>query len=149
MPGGQPTKYTIQKALEVCELTASSSLSLATICKQLNLKYGTVRQWIKDNPEFSSNYARAKEDQADYLAEEIISIADDGSNDYMTIQKGDIEYNVENKEVTNRSRLRVDARKWAAGKLKPKRYGDKIDIDLSSTTTGELIIKGQKFADKN
>jgi hypothetical protein len=149
MPAGQPTKYTIEKALKVCELTASSSKSLATICKELDLKYGSVRQWMKDNPEFSSMYAHAKEDQADYLAEEILSIADDGSNDYMTIEKGDQSYNVENKEVTNRSRLRVDSRKWIASKLKPKRYADKIDIDVTSTNTGELIIKGQKFADKN
>lgn len=149
MPAGRPTVFDIKIAEQVCELTACSEKSLATICNELGYGYSTVRNWIRTNPEFLAMYAHAKEDQADYLAEQILSIADDGSNDYMTIQKGDAQYNVEDKEVTNRSKLRIDARKWIASKLKPKRYADKIDIDVTSTNTGELIIKGQKFADKN
>jgi hypothetical protein len=46
-----------------------------------------------------------------------------------------VTYNVENKEWTNRSRLRIDARKWVASKLKPKVYGDKTDI----TSGGEQL----------
>lgn len=82
---------------------------------------------------FLHQYAHAREAQADFMAEEIIEIADDGSNDYMTVVKGDQEYNIENKEVTNRSKLRVDARKWVASKLKPKKYGDKIDLNHSGS----------------
>jgi len=47
----------------------------------------------------------------------------------MTITKGDETYNVEDREVTNRSRLRVDSRKWLASKLNPKKYGDKLELD--------------------
>ncbi len=67
------------------------------------------------------------------MSEDILDIADDGSNDLMTIQKGNTEYEIENKEVTNRSRLRVDTRKWLMSKMKPKKYGDKID----HTTNGK------------
>ncbi len=67
------------------------------------------------------------------MAEDILDIADDGSNDFMTITKGDKTYEVENKEVTNRSRLRVDTRKWIMSKMKPKKYGDKLDM----TTNGK------------
>jgi hypothetical protein len=82
----------------------------------------------ENKDDFCTRYARAKEEQADFMIEEMIDIADDGSNDLMTITKGDIEYEQENKEVTNRSKLRIDTRKWIASKLKPKKYGDKLDL---------------------
>lgn len=69
------------------------------------------------------------------MAEDILDIADDGSNDLMTIQKGSVTYEVENKEVTNRSRLRVDTRKWLMSKMKPKKYGEKMDV----TSDGEAL----------
>ena len=69
------------------------------------------------------------------MADEIIDIADEGVNDLMTVVYGDEEYEKENKEVVNRSRLRVDTRKWLLSKLIPKKYGDKIDV----TSGGERI----------
>jgi hypothetical protein len=131
--------FTQEIADKICEAIATSSMSLRSICKQDGMpSVSAVLKWLakgskEDSPEefrtFVHQYARAREEQADFLAEEILEIADDGSNDLMTITKGDISYEVENKEVTNRSRLRVDARKWIASKLKPKKYGDKMDID--------------------
>lgn len=109
---------------------------LRTILKRKGMpSSSTFFIWLNEDDELSKRYARAKEVQAEALADEIIEIADDGSNDYMTIVKGDKEYNVENKEVTNRSRLRVDARKWLLSKTLPKKYGDRIDI----TTDGEKV----------
>ena len=84
--------------------------------------------FIRNNNERIDRYARAKELQMDYLAEEIIDISDDGKNDFMSVVRGDEVYEQENKEVTNRSRLRVDTRKWIMAKLAPKKYGDKIDV---------------------
>ncbi|MBY3220874.1 hypothetical protein HFO18_07085 [Rhizobium laguerreae] len=53
------------------------------------------------------------------MADEMFDIADDGSNDVMTIAKGDAEYEIENKEATNRSKLGVDTGKWYVSKLAP------------------------------
>lgn len=133
--GGRPSTYSEDIAKKVCELTATSSKSLKTICEELDLAPSTVLDWLSDKKEFSEMYARAKDLQADYLAEEILEIADDGTNDYMTITKGDIQYNVEDREVTNRSKLRVEARKWIAAKLKPRKYSEKLDV----TSNGESI----------
>jgi len=141
---GAPSKYDIEKAKDVCELTATSSKSLKTICQELDLKVRTVLDWLAENNsenEFAQMYARAKQEQADFLAEEILDIADDGSNDLMTIVKGDISYEQENKEVTSRSKLRVDARKWVASKLKPKKYGDRIDLNHEGGQT--IVVKFQ------
>jgi hypothetical protein len=89
-------------------------------------------QWLRDKEDYSNQYARAKEDQADYLAEEILEIADDSSGDTDYTETGKI---VMNAEFVARSRLKVDARKWIAAKLKPKKYGDKVDV----TTDGKSI----------
>ena len=112
---------------------------MKSVCIELDLAVGTVLAWLAREPTFQERYARAKEMQADLLAEEILDIADDGSNDFMTIIKNDVEYTVENKEWLNRSRLRVDSRKWIASKLKPKKYGDKMA--LTGNDGGPIEVK--------
>ncbi|MRT15310.1 hypothetical protein GJV07_24135 [Enterobacteriaceae bacterium RIT711] len=77
-------------------------------------------------------YARAREVQAEILAEEIIEIADDSSGDVFVDDDGREQTN---HERVARSRLRVDARKWYASKLAPKRYGDRIQHDQKITIT--------------
>jgi len=147
-----PTKFNQDIAEKICEELSTSSKSLRTICKQDGMPtVRTVLSWLSEGdkedgkPEFKAflhQYARARENQADFLAEEIIEIADDGSNDLMTITKGDTSYEQENKEVTNRSKLRVDARKWIASKLKPKKYGDRIDHNHEGGQT--IIVKHEE-----
>jgi hypothetical protein len=89
-------------------------------------------------PEFAEQYAHARDSQADTLADEILDIADDGSNDYM----GDDE--TYNGDAVARSKLRVDARKWIASKLKPKKYGDKtlLGSDPENPLPPGFILKG-------
>lgn len=95
----------------------------------------TFYKWLIDDKNLSDQYARACEIRAEGVFEEILDIADDGTNDYMTITKGDMEYNVEDREVTSRSKLRVQARQWWLSKVHPKKYGDKLDV----TTDGQQI----------
>ncbi len=130
---GRPSKYSNELATSICEQICTSSKSLRTICEGLDISVASVLTWLRDKPEFLAQYTRAKEEQADYMIEEMIDIADDGSNDLMTVTKGDASYEMENKEVTNRSKLRVETRKWIASKLKPKKYGDKLDVNQTNT----------------
>lgn len=136
----RPEIYTEEIAKELCYKISTSNKSLKTICKELEISVKTVLNWLNDETkaEFLRQYARAKEEQADFLAEEMIEIADDSSQDNMTITGPDGKLKVvEDREWTNRSRLRVDTRKWIASKLKPKKYGDKIDV----TTQGQAITQ--------
>lgn len=142
---GRPPIYTPELANKVCEQIATSSKSLRTICAEEGMpSVGTILSWLNSSPEFLAQYTRAKQEQADYLVEEMLDISDDGSNDLMTITKGDVSYDVENKEVTNRSKLRVETRKWIASKLKPKKYGEKLDV------TGNILHRkaGKDLADE-
>ena len=101
-----------------------------------------VYRWLSDDEhkEFRDNYAQAREQQADLLADEIIEIADDSSGDVIEVN-GKV---VMDHEFAARSRLRVDARKWKASKLAPKKYGDKIELGGEikiETITGMQIKK--------
>lgn len=131
----RPSLYTEELADKICHQIATSSKGLHSICKADDMPSTvTVYSWLKDenHKEFLNKYVRAREDQADFLADEILQIADDSSKDTIEHEKfGEIE----NKEWVNRSKLRVDARKWVASKLKPKKYGDKMDL----TTDGEKL----------
>lgn len=93
----------------------------------------TFFKWLAHDAELAKQYARAREAQADAMLEEILEIADDGTNDTIVDEDG---HERTNQDVIARSRLRVDARKWAMSKMAPKKYGEKIDHSI----TGELDI---------
>lgn len=137
---GRIGRYTTALAERICEMIATTSLATKEICKLNGIDYATVKRWIaKENHPFCALYARAKEQQYELLAEEIITISDDGSNDYMTIVIGEgLEIQKENKELVNRSRLRVESRKWLLAKLKPKVYGDKVDLNHGGQTDNPI-----------
>lgn len=132
---GRPTDYSQNIADLICERLADGE-SLRSICEDEALPArSTVFRWLSLHPEFSDQYARAREAQADAIFDDILEIADDGRNDWMERQNADGE-NIgwrENGEALRRSALRVDARKWMAGKLRPKKYSDKLDLNVSGS----------------
>lgn len=141
----RPEIYTAELANLICAEISTSAKSLRTICLQENMPcVATVLNWLNDDKEgFLAQYTRAKENQAELMAEEMLDIADDGSNDFMAITgKGGNDYEVENKEWTSRSKLRVETRKWLLSKLKPKKYGDKITQELVGANGGPVQITG-------
>lgn len=85
----------------------------------------TFYKWILEDKIKAKRYAHACEARADSIFEEMLDIADDGTNDYMTLDDG---REVLNSEHVQRSKLRIDARKWMLAKMNPTKYGDKIDV---------------------
>ena len=119
----------------ICERIADGE-SLRKICADEDMpSVASFMRWLGDekNEALREQYARARERQADFYAEEIIQIADDGSNDTYKDEDGNVRTD---QDVIGRSRLRVDARKWYASKLAPKKYGDKIEVD--NTIKGKI-----------
>lgn len=128
--GGRPTIYTKELGEAICQQLAEGK-SLRHVVESEDMpSSSTVYRWLlqDDKKGFWEQYAQSRDIQAEQMFEEILDIADDGTNDYMTIKKGDYEYNVEDREVTNRSKLRVETRKWFLSKVLPKKFGDKIDL---------------------
>lgn len=101
----------------------------------------TVLRWIARHDEFRDQYARAKQEGAEAIAEEMFDIADDGSNDWM--EKMDAEGNAYgwqlNGEHVQRSKLRIETRKWYLSKIMPKKYGDKIQTEHSGDLSIQVI----------
>lgn len=130
---GRPSEYTQEIADKICALLAEG-ISLRTVCKGEEMPdLSTIFRWMRVHPEFNNQYAKAKEESADAMLEETMDIADNGSNDWMATNDPENPGFKFNGESFQRSRLRVDTRKWAMSKLKPKKYGDKIDM----TTNGK------------
>lgn len=139
-PRGRPSDYQKEIGDKICLMISTNVMSIKRILKSDESfpSPPALFRWINSNEDFRNQYARAKEAQAEMMAEEMLEIADDGSNDLMTIVKGDQVYQKENKEVTNRSRLRVDTRKWLMSKMFPKKYGEKIQQDVNVKTEPDL-----------
>lgn len=125
---GGKSSYTKDIADKICEELARGK-SLVRICDEINVSYSTVMKWLTDFPDFSDNYTRAREEQAEYLADEIIHLID--QEPAKSLNKAGHEV-IDNGWVTNQ-RNRIDARKWIASKLLPKKYGDKQHIELNGT----------------
>lgn len=126
--------------------------SLRSICKDEDMPArSTVHVWLAERNEFAEKYALARDRQADTIFDEILDIADDGENDWLEKHGKDGE-NLGwrlNGEAVLRSRLRVDARKWMAGKLRPKKYGEKllgdpdnpiVTAQMSDTDLARLLV---------
>lgn len=118
--GGRPSDYMPEVANDICALLMTGE-SLRSICKRHGMPaMSTVTLWLAKHEEFSAQYARAREVQAEVLAEDIIMLADTAVEDGAAVAK---------------ARLQVDARKWYASKLAPKRYGERIQHEQKITIT--------------
>jgi hypothetical protein len=152
-PIGRPTKYDTNIASEIC-VRISNGESLRQICMADDMPaQSTVYLWLTLHPAFSEMYARAREEQADTLADEIIAIADEQPEIIAVVDKKTgalIEHKLDG-AFLQWQKNRIDARKWTAMKLKPKKYGDKIALggdgdappikteDMGSTRLFEVI----------
>ena len=124
--GGRP-KRTKELATQVCALIAAGE-SLRAIGRRPDMPSADFfREWLAADADFAAQYARAREEQADHYADEIVEMAD------AAIGK-------DAAEVQAR-RLAVDARKWVASKLKPKKYGEKVTQEHTGPGGGAVKIE--------
>ena len=125
MEGGRPSKFSQEMADAICEQIVLGK-SMRQICQQQDMPAErTVYYWLEKDREFCQQYARAREAQADRLFEECLAIADEAEGDVVLTTGEDGKAIARpNHANVQRARLRVDTRKWAAGKLAPKKYGE-------------------------
>lgn len=126
---GRPTKYNKDLADEICS-GLSMGYSIRTVLKMggdVMPSLQTFFSWLRLHKEFLDQYARAKEEAVDAMAEEIQDIADESANDYMLVKYGKEWVTVQNKEAMMRSKMRIEVRQWIMAKIKPRKYGNKFD----------------------
>ncbi len=136
--------YSEELANAICERLAGGE-SLNSICRAHEMPAeSTVRLWEKQDLDgFAAKYAQARATGYERMADELIEIADDGQNDWMERNAQDNKGWEVNGEHVQRSRLRIDARKWMLSKMLPKVYGDKQTNVLENpdgTALGVVMI---------
>lgn len=119
---GRPTKFTQELADTICFRIANGE-TLRAICRDIDLPPSTVIEWTMNNKTFSEQYAQSRQKQADAYADMILDEA----------------FNSHDAQI---GRLRVDALKWVASKLAPKRYGDKVEVEQTGTQKIRVIMGG-------
>jgi len=113
---GRPSGYSRARGEAICRQIADGKT-----LRELKVATSTVMRWVADHPEFREQYARAREAQADSLAEEIIHEARKATP--------------ANAQAV---RVQIDALKWAASKRAPKKYGDRASVEHSGPEGGPI-----------
>jgi len=144
---GRPTIYNKELADKICSIIATHPFGLKKLTKMYDEMPAeiTVNKWRWKHEYFAMQFAKAKLVQAELLAEDCLDISDDTSNDTKINANGT---EVCNSEYVNRSRLRVDTRKWIASKLRPRQYGDAKQIQELEDHNDELRLKVKELKAK-
>jgi hypothetical protein len=118
----RPSIFSEELAAEICK-RLSSGMSLRKICSENDMpNISTIMDWLSKNETFSAQYARAREAQAETLADQIVDLVDE-------------------EDDPAKARVRMDARKWFASKVAPKKYGDKISQEVSGPNSGPVTFQ--------
>jgi len=129
------SKKTPERIAAILHDIESSTASTKAICAKNDISRSEWLLWLSKDEELSDRYARAKDKQLELMADEILDISDESSEDDIFIEEetkeGKSARRALNHEFVQRSKLRVDSRKWLLSKLKPKKYGDKLGVEHS------------------
>jgi hypothetical protein len=116
---GRPSTYTHETAKEICRMI-ENGMTLVAICQLPDMPdISTVYDWQDSHTEFSESYARARQRQADTFASMVMTEA----------------FNSHDAQI---GRLRIDALKWTASKLAPKKYGDKVEVEQTGNANFKI-----------
>jgi len=125
---GRPAKMDAVVFEKVCSEIEVTHEGLNALCKQYDSSAPAFIAFknADESGKLSERYARARDNQADYLADLMLDVAFSKSSDPNMVQ---------------RDRLKIDSLKWIASKLKPKMYGDKLDLTADIKTKHKVSFK--------
>ena len=150
--GGVASNYTDGMARKICRRIMDGE-SLRTICKDPKMPgLSTVKDWL-NNPEyeaFREHYYNARRIFAELLMDEVIELADDSANDWVATydKRGNHNGWKPDHECVQRSRLRIDTRKWLASKLIPRIYGERLEVDHGVTDDLKELLQQSSNNDR-
>ncbi|SFU74978.1 hypothetical protein [Nitrosospira multiformis] len=126
-----------RKVVDAIFAGISLGKSARAMCVEVGISQRVLWKWLASDEELMRQYQRAKELCVDAYAEEIIEISDEGSRDTYVDEKG---REVINREVIARAQLRIDARKWYAARLAPRKYGDKLPVTHEGSDARKSVV---------
>lgn len=114
--GGRPTIRTDELVKQIL-FRIMCGESVRQICSDPEMpNRSTIYDWLASDEGFSDQYARAHEVAADEVFDEIIEIADKCPPD---------------KGFVAAANIQINARKWVVARKVPKKYGDKVDVNIN------------------
>lgn len=141
MPAGRPSDYTPELADLICERIANGE-SLRRIARDDGMPIpNTIMRWARTIEEFRVQYARAKTEQMDHYAEQLVDISDSNEDDTYSTGEGEVKHDTDH---IQRAKLRIDTRKWVMARLAAKKYGDKSEQNVTASVTVTRLV----FSDK-
>ena len=123
---------------EVILARISEGASVSSVLEPQDMPHrSTFHEYVAKTEGAADKYARACEERETRMFEQIEQIADDARNDFMEAKRKDGSTDIVfDREHVERSKLRIEARKWMLGKMRPKKYGDKLDVEHG----GNLVV---------
>lgn len=119
----RPSDYTPELAATICQ-SLVDGMSLRSVCRDEAMpSISSVMLWLTRHPEFSEQYAKATDERAVGMFEDMFEIADFVDKDPAAVSK---------------AKLQVDVRKWALSRMNPKKYGDKLTTELTGADGGPV-----------
>jgi len=111
---------------DIC-IRIARGVSLNAVAADYFVDESSLRQWLRKDEERSARYDQARIERTHRYADEIAEIADEVVGQDMT--------------AIAAARLRIDTRKWIAGKLYPKMYGERVHTEHSGEITLASALK--------
>lgn len=137
---GRPSTYTEIVGDSICEQMAIGRSILSIAQDPDYPAESTIYHWLSVHPSFAEKYARARELQAEHYAAEIIDLSDRPVEGRKVVIKADGSEEVTIGDTVERTRLQIDARKWYASKVAPKRWGDRVQTEISGPNGGPIEV---------
>lgn len=132
------TAENVAIADSICDAISTQPRGLGAILEELGnpINPSTFYRWLQSDKELCERYARARESQAQVMADEITQIADNTQEGVIVTEKADGSTETKRADMLEHRKLRIESRKWLAAKLLPKTYGDRVDLAHS----GEIAV---------
>ena len=128
-----------ERFTEICRQIAEEGKSLRKVLLSKDMPSSrTFFKWIDADAEKVKQYARATNERADVIFEEILEIADNPQQGESTTESENGIF-VTTSDMIQHRRLQVDSRKWMLGKMNPKKYSDKIQVDTTEFSEQPLF----------
>lgn len=137
---GRPSRYTPAMGKAICKML-SSGMTLLEVCRRPAMPRESVVRWWAAQPDhpFSAQYVRARTIGYMHMGDDLLAIADNSANDWVERAEKDGRVSILlNREALERSRLRIDTRKWLLSKALPKVFGDKVALEHTGANGGPI-----------
>lgn len=140
-----PTKATLTKFDKVIFLIELDGMSLRKACKAVGLPRQVFHDVVNNDKIRADQYARAREEREEFLVDEMYKIAYDDEKDVLrekvvtNVDGSKMVLKEAHSEFIARSKVKIDLIQWHLGKMNPKKFGNKLELD--GTVTERIVIE--------